>query len=41
MQDHKIQNTNYKVQIDTTTTNSNEDLQKEYCTISNIMTAVM
>ena len=36
MQDHKIQNTNdkcNKIQIDNTTTISNGDLQKEYCTI--------
>ena len=35
------QNTKYKLQIGTITTNSNGDLQKEYCIISNIMTAVM
>ena len=35
------QNMEYKMQIGTATTNSNGDLQKEYCTISNIMTAVM
>ena len=43
MQDHKKQNTKYKwqiykIQIGTTT---NWDLQKEYHTISNTMTAVM
>ena len=37
MQDHKtkykMQMTNYQIQIDNTTTISNGDLQKEYCTI--------
>ena len=31
----------YKIQIGSTTTISNGALQKEYCTVSNIMTAVM
>ena len=30
-----------KIQIGTTTTNSNGDLQKEYCTISNTLRAVV
>ena len=40
----KIQNTNgkyNKIQIDNTITISNGDLQKEYCTISNTLMAVM
>ena len=30
-----------KLQIDMTTTTSNGDLQKEYCTISNTLLAIM